>query len=206
MRPASVLICLSLACCATPPRVDDRTSPEQTWRTFVGAVAREETRREHECLSDGLRARLGVPSHVRWSQARAIALDGSHLLIRGIRRYKVKDPAVHEGERRARLLVRFPFGYRATIRLISFPVLRIRVEGWDTPVYALLPALELPLGRDFVAVRIPAGLAAELAEDLEGEKILGIEARREWFIDDFEAGEHTPATIQGEIEDMERTE
>jgi hypothetical protein len=180
--------------------VDDRSTPEQAWRSFQGAVARGEHEREWDLLSDPLRRKLGMGSLGEWKDARAVGLTQGHRAIRGIVR---SDLGAARGlpDGRVELELRFPFGYRGTVRMRRIAVLLAFRDGSLAPfLYEHLPALEVGATPRGLEVEVPAELLLALGEgDLDG--IARIEAARIWFLDDFAIGDDDPETVRRGIED-----
>jgi len=85
-------------------------------------------------------------------------------------------------------------------------VLRVRLDGSDSPLYEQLPGLDPVLGDRVVGIRIPPDLVDALQEELgpSGHRLLGIEADWEWFLDDFDARDETPDTVRSDLEDHEK--
>lgn len=194
-----------------PPRLDDRRTPEQAWRTFRGAVAREEYHREWACLSDPLRARLGIASRDEYSQARLLVLDDGHPLIRAVVRADVAEEARLAAPDRATLVLALPLGYRARVHLRAVTVLRLFSDPEDDPVVSrLLPSFEprLAEGPEGGWVAIPVRIDPEVwewvRESLDpGLRITWVEAGVEWQLDDFELAERDPAAVRAEIDTNE---
>jgi hypothetical protein len=200
-----MLACLLAVGCQLPPRVDDRGTPEQAFRTFRGALARGEHDREWECLSDPLRGSLGIHSSAEWKDAREIVLDQRHLLVRGIGRSEVEGEARALPDGRTLLRIGFPFGYEAQVWMRPVPVLRAFVEGDPVPkVYEHLDELSLALDpeRRELLIRVPGAIVPYIAEEIRpGRRFARVEAAIEWFIDDFEAGDETPASVRRDLEE-----
>lgn len=203
LAPLAVLV---LAHCALPPRVNDRTTPKGAFETFRGAVARGEHEREFECLSDRLRRKLGVTSRTEWQDARAVALTQSHIAIRAIQRSSVEgEPQVlQDGRVRLDLRLRYSlFSMAGRVWLRPVPVLRIYAEGEEHPeIHRHLSGLEVVAGPTGLALRVPDEVLLDFEEALGRERrpIARFEARVEWFLDDYELGDDTPAANRKEIE------
>ena len=202
---ALFLLLPALVGCALPPRVDDRSTPEQAYRTFRGAIARGEHEREWDVMSDPLRRSLGMKSLGEWKDARAVALKSSHRAIRGIVRSDVEG-ARPLPDGRVELDLRFPFGYRGKVRMRRIAVLRAFREGAEAPfLYDHLPSIDVEPTPRGLEVRVPATVLEGLgALDLDG--IVRFEALRIWFLDDFSIGDEDPGTVRKGIEDREGTE
>jgi hypothetical protein len=206
VRHLALLAVVLLAHCALPPRVDDRTTPKGAYETFRGAIARGEHEREFESLSDRLRRKLGVGSRTEWQDARAVALTQGHVAIRAIRRSTVEgEPRVLE-DGRVRLALRlryFLFSMEGRVWLRPIPVLRIYAEGEEHPeIHRHLDGLDVVAGPDGLALRVPDDTVQDFEEALarERRRVTRFEARVEWFLDDYELGDETPAASRKEIE------
>ncbi len=163
-------------------------------------MARGEWEREYAAFSPGLRERLHA-SLAQWKDARAVALDKNHLLVRAVARSRVEGDPRPEGDR-ADLEIRLPWGYRGRISLVRLVVLRCEVEGSTRPlVEDWLPALRLEAGSGTLGVIVPERQLAYVLKALERAKgrIRVFEARWEWFLEDFEAGGQTPGTVREEV-------
>lgn len=208
MRGFPLLACLLAVGCQLPPRVDDRRSPEQAYRTFRGALARAEHDREWECLSDGLRSRLGIHSSGEWKDAREIVLHQRHLLVRGIERSEVEGETEALPDGRRLLSIGFPFGYEARVWMRPVPVLRAWFEGEEVPrVYEHLDRLSVALDteRGELMIRVPPDILPYLREEIRpGRRFTRVEAAVEWFLDDFKAGDETPATVRKDLAEKEQ--
>jgi len=205
VRLAALLACLLFVRCALPPRVDDRTNPADAYRTFRGALARQEYDREYACLSDGLRSKLGIESRAAWSDARLV-LRGSHPLVKGIVRSHIDGRPRKGPDGRVRLALDLPFGYRASVWMRPAAVLRIWLEGDQSPYYEQLDGLDPVLGKQALGVRVPPDLVETLREELAppGRRLLRIEAGWEWFLDDFDARDQTPDTVRGDLDEHDK--
>jgi hypothetical protein len=185
--------------------VDDRTTPLRAYETFRGAMARGEHGREFECLSDDLRARLGVASRAEWQDARAVALTQGHVAIRAVTRSTIEGEPRRLGDGRTLLRLRLRylvFSMRGRVWLQPVPVLRIYAEGEPRPaIYRHLDGLavvETPLG---LAVQVPDEVLGDFREVFarEGRRVARFEARVEWFLDDYKLGDETPDSGRSEI-------
>ncbi|MHC4959815.1 MAG: hypothetical protein ACYTGN_15740 [Planctomycetota bacterium] len=203
MRAVSATLCLVLLpCCSLPPRVDDKSTPIGAYETFRGALARGEHVREWDCLSRGLRKRLGMRSRADWNDARAVALDQSHLLVKGISHSEAEGDPRTLDDGRVELKIDFPFGYEGTVVLRRTILLRAYAEGQAEP-FLLEPLPELKV----IALHDPAGVLVPLdprtlewiAEELD-RKVVRFEVVKEWQLDDFAAGDETPATVRDNVE------
>lgn len=199
MRP--LLLCLFLLpCCRhTLPHVDDKTGPEQAFRTFRSAVANGEFEREYACLSDGLRRALGLRSRANWADARVTVLTDDHRLIRGIAKAKIIGSRKDAGGR-VMLRLDLPFGYKGRVWMAPVAILRVWTEGRRNAAYYQLEGLQVVGGRDHVGVQLPPDVAAELQRELAGKKVTAFVARTEWFLDGFAAGDDTPEKIRKDLE------
>jgi len=206
VRHFALLAVSLLAHCALPPRVDDRTTPKGAYETFRGAIARGEHEREFESLSDRLRRKLGVASRTEWQDARAVALTQGHVAISAIRRSTVEGEAQVLSDGRVRLTLRlryFLFSMEGRVWLRPIPVLRIYAEGEEHPeIHRHLEGMEVVAGPDGLTLRVPADTVMDFEAALAqgGRRIARFEARVEWFLDDYELGQETPAANREEIE------
>jgi len=197
---------LTVACAGMPPRIDDRRTPEQAWRTFQGAVAREEYHREWACLDDRLRERLGFRSGLDYQTARVVVLDDDHPLIRAIRSAGVAGPAERTAADRATLELTLLFGHRARVKLRARPVLRMYEDPEKDPaVYRILrsfaPELAEGDGAGVLALPLDPDNWEAVRDSLDpGVRISWVEAGSEWFLEDFEVGERDPAAVRAELD------
>ena len=158
VRSAALLACL-LACCALPPRVDDRSTPKSAYETFRGAIARAEYGREWDCLSDEMRRALGLQHRGSWEDARAVVLDQSHILIKGICLSDVDGEPKTLRDGRVQLCLDFPFGYEGKVVMRRAIVLRAFAEGDTEPrVYEILPALKILWDKRGLTIPVPDDL------------------------------------------------
>ncbi len=187
-----------LASCALPPRVEDRSDPVAAYRTFRGALARDEIAREWDCLSDGLRGRLGFASRAEWEEARRIVLGPRHAVIRGIRRSKERGEPHLLPDGRALLDLRFPFGIEGKLVLRRVFLLRVFADGQSEPfLYDFLPRLQLLPGKAGLTIPLPAEWRDDVLSQIgKGRAVDRIEARGEWFLDDFSVGDDSPSTVR----------
>ncbi|MDH3265129.1 MAG: hypothetical protein OEM24_14165 [Paracoccaceae bacterium] len=180
--------------------MDDRSTPEQAYRTFRGALARGEHEREWACLSDDLRReRLGMRSRSDWKDARAVALHRNHPVVWGIVHSDVREPrALPDG--RVLLDLRFPLGYRGQVWMRRVPVLMaFGADSLDPVVYEHLPALEVSKTGGGLRVAVPSEMLGWIdPKDLEG--VVRVEAALLWFLDDFAVGDEDSRTVRGTIE------
>ena len=195
----------SLAACALPPRETDRSTPEGTFRTFRGAVARAEFEREWDCISDPLRAALGFESRVDWKDARTVVLTQDHLAIKALKRAKITGEAEPLPDGRIRLPVAvnaIVFSIKGTITLRRAVVLRAWLEGQEEPeIDYSLEDVTLVYAPDGVGVRVPADKLTILEEALPpGTQFSRIEAAWIWFIDEFDFSGETQKTVHDEVE------
>jgi hypothetical protein len=203
LAPLAVLV---LAHCALPPRIDDRTTPKGAYETFRGAIARGEHEREFECLSDALRRKLGVTSRTEWQDARAVALTQGHIAIRAIGRSSVEgEPRVlPDGRVRLDLRLRYSlFSMKGRAWLRPVPVLRVYAEGEEHPeIHRHLAGLDVVAAPDGLTLRVRDEVLIDFEEALArpGRRVTRFEARVEWFLDDYELGDETPAANRKEIE------
>lgn len=203
VRSAALLACL-LACCALPPRVEDRSTPKSAYETFRGAIARAEYAREWDCLSDEMRRALGLQHRGNWEDARAVVLDQSHILIKGICRSHVDGQSTTLPDGRVQLCLDFPFGYEGRVVMRRAVVLRAFAEGDKEPrVYQILPDLEIEWDERGLFIPVPGELLdpAMLTWLRKQGPFRRVEAAAEWFLDSFQAGDETPRTVR---EDLDR--
>jgi len=187
-----------LAACALPARVDDRSDPVAAYRTFRGALARGEIAREWDCLSDGLRGRLGFASRAEWEEARQIVLGPRHIVVRGIRRSREEGSPRLLPDGRAQLDLRFPYGIEGRLILRRVSLLRIFADGRKEPfLYEFLPATRILPAKAGITIPLPAEWRADLLAQIgPGRDVDRIEARAEWFLDDFSIGDDSPSTVR----------
>jgi hypothetical protein len=206
MRASGLLLAATLAACATPPRVDDRSTPKLAYETFRGAMARGEIEREYACFSLEMRERRLGMSLGEYRDARTVALDARHLVVRGVRRSKVaSDPRPAEDV--ADLEIVFPFGYRARARMRREAVLRVFLDGKERPVIERrLPQLLAVPRPEGVEIAVPAGTMAAVAGLFSRAGVRRVEAALEWFLDDFEFGGKTPASVREEAKAARRSD
>lgn len=202
VRSAAPLVCL-LACCALPPRVDDRSTAKRAYETFRGAIARAEYAREWDCLSDTMRRALGLSHRGNWEDARAVVLDQSHILIRGICLSDVDGEPRTLPDGRVLLALDFPFGYEGKVVMRRAVVLRAFAEGDTEPrVYWILPDLRIVWDERGLVIPVPEELLdPETLKWLrEQGPLRRVEAAAEWFLDDFSAGDETPRTVREDLD------
>jgi len=203
MRGVRRALCLPLllaACAGLPARYDNRTTPAMAYRTYRGAVARAEYDREIECLSDDLRARLGVRSRADYKDFRAV-LGQRHRAIRGIVRSRIDGEPETLPDGRVRLAVRIPILFLSldgSVWMRPVPVLRLHFEGEERPVYDHLPGLELVSGPGGLGVRVPADLVEALEEQIRDGRLARFVAQIEWFLDEFAFGDETPSSVRAD--------
>jgi hypothetical protein len=204
MRPVRAVLglcLLLLPCCSLPPRVDDRSTPVKAYETFRGALARGEHVREWDCLSRGLRQRLGMRSRADWNDARAVALDQSHLLVKGISRSGTEGEPRPLSDGRVELRIDFPFGYEGTVVMRRTILLRAYAEG-ETEPFLLEPLAVLRLEAQSEPPGVLVPLDRETMEWIGEEldrKVVRFEVVKEWQLDDFAAGDETPATVRDNV-------
>jgi len=206
VRSASLLACL-LACCALPPRVDDRSTPKRAYETFRGAIARAEYAREWDCLSDEMRRALGLRHRGNWEDARAVVLDQSHILINGICRSHVDGEPKTLPDGRVLLCLDFPFGYEGKVVMRRAVVLRVFAEGDTEPrIYQILPGLEVEWGERGLTIPVPEKfLDPEMLEWLRKQgPFRRVEAAAEWFLDSFQAGDETLRTVRKDLDSKDK--
>lgn len=181
------LLLALLPACSLPPRVEDASSPERTFETFRGAIAREEFDRAYALLSDGLRKELGVRSRADFMDWGALA---GRKAVSAIRRAKAKGAAEVLPDGRAILVVRVCwlfFGRDVTLRFTRIPVVRAYVDGSEEAVfYEHLKGLELVREGQVVGVRLPDDAREDLIQGVRGGRLRGFTARQEWFLDGFD--------------------
>lgn len=206
MRGPGLLLAAALTACAMPPRVDDRSTPRLGFETFRGAMARGEIEREYACFSREMRERRLVMSLAEYRDARTVAIRDGHLIVRGVRRSKVVgDP--RPAAEVADLEIAFPFGYRAHVRMRREAVLRVFVNGRERPVVERrLPRLLATPRPDGVEVAVPPETMAAVADLVGRPGVRRVEAALEWYLDDFEFGGKTPASVRAEAEAARRSE
>ena len=188
-----------------PPRVNDRTTPEQSYRTFRGAIARKEYDREWACLSDRLQERLGLRNRGEWIDARVVVLDDGHLLIKGIIRSDIEGEPETLADGRVLLRLKFPFGHRGRVFLSRANVLRIFVRGDPSPrIYEQLEALELRFTTDSLSLALDPRMVRNWFEfEALGpdDQIERVEAGVEWFLDDFATGDENPESVRATMDE-----
>ncbi|MFI5402029.1 MAG: hypothetical protein ACHQ1G_03760 [Planctomycetota bacterium] len=178
---------LLLAACAMPPRVEDQSTPERSYETFRGAIARNEYDRAYGTLSDQLRAKFRLESRGQFTDAWIV---GAGVEVKAIRRSKAKGPAepLKDGRALLRIRVRFLFfGEDVRIWFRPVPVVRVYVKGKETAdFYQHLDRLEIVEKDGVLGVKLDPELIAALEEG-RGQ-MRRFEAGIEWFLDDFEVG------------------
>lgn len=179
-----LLLGLLQACCSTPPRFDNATDPVSAFRSFRGALARDEVDREYGYLSDGFRRRMGVTDRTRWTDAR-LFIGG--LKLKAVVCSKVDGEPEYVEDGRALLRIRLPLGIRARVWMRPVAVLRIRLKGDPRPIYWHLEGIELVPGPDGVVLRLPPNLAL-VVQEVGETQVESFEARIEWFIDEIDTG------------------
>jgi hypothetical protein len=180
-----LLLGLLQACCSTPPRFDNPTDPASAYRSFRGALARDEVAREYSYLSDGFRERLGVTDRTKWADAR-LFIGG--LKLKAVVCSKVDGDPEYLPDGRALLRIRLPLGVRARVWMRPVPVLRIRLEDDPRPIEILLGGIALePAPGGGVLLRLPQD-DAWVVEEVGGSPVESFEARIEWFIDEIDTG------------------
>lgn len=204
MRALPVLWIPLLACCALPPRVDDRSTPENAYATFRGAIARGEHEREWDCMSERLQGRLGLSSRSDWKDARTVALTQSHLLVKGICRSDVES-ATKLPDGRVRLELSFPFGYKGRVTMWRAVVLRGFVEGAVEPeLYDVLGRIRLVKHDEGLLLVVPKDKLEWIDKEKLDQHFRRFEAAEVWFLDDFAAGDETPESVAGELKEKEK--
>ena len=203
-RSAVTLVVL-LAACSLPPRETDRSTPEGTFRTFRGAVARAEYEREWECISDQLRRSLGIENRLDWKDARAVVLTQDSLAIKGLKRAKINGEAEELPDGRIRLPVAvnaIVFSIKGTVTLRREVVLRAWLEGEEEPeIDYRLDNVTLIYAPDGVGVRVPR----EFIDDLEsalppGTSFSRFEAAWIWFLDEFDFSGETEKSVGAQVQ------
>ncbi len=171
----------TLTACKTPPDIRDQSNPGDAYRTFRGAIARENIDLEWKVLGQAFRKRMGLRSRGDWADARATILSGG-IALTAIKRSSVGDMETLE-DGRILINVKLPLGYRAKVWMRPQAVLRIQTKGDEVPIYETLAGgLEIVPGEDFLGVRVPDWVIEEVADG----QIESISAQVEWFIDDLE--------------------
>jgi hypothetical protein len=203
----TILLVAWLAACALPARETDRSTPVGAFRTFRGAIAREEYEREWGCLSNRLRANLGMSSRLDWKDARTVALNQDHKVVKGLSRAKISGPSKTLPDGRVRL----PFTIQAlfvrvsgTLTLRREVVLRAWVEGETEPLLSWRPPeLQLEFCDGGLGVALPEedlSLLTDPDGDLKsGMKLVRFEAARIWFLDGFTVGEQDAEQVKAEL-------
>ncbi len=208
MRTGLLLLLLAAAACSgLPARIDDRTTPESAYRTFRGALARDEWEREWDCLSDTLRRRLGLRDRGDWKDARVLVLTRRHTLVKGIVASEVHGDPAPLADGRVVLNVKFPFGFHGDVYLSRLTVLRIFVVGDARPrIYEQLERLAVEVEPGALRIALDPELVQEWREFgvlRPEDEIERIEAGVEWFLDDFRAGDESPDTVREAVEASE---
>ena len=197
------LLMILLTGCALPPRVDDQSTPTGAYETFRGALARGEHEREFDCLSDGLRAQLGLRSRIDWKNARVIVLKQSHLAIKAISGSEIvgEPEPLPDGRVRLKLRLRvLVFSKEGTLWMRPVPRVRVWVDGIETPIFdQLLPNLEIVREKGVLGVRMPPALLSQL-EFEPGERGRRLDAGIAWFLDEFDTGDQTASSVREELE------
>jgi hypothetical protein len=184
-----------LAACATPPRVDDRSTPTGAYETFRGALARGETEREYACFSPELARRLGIRSRQEWADLRTLALDSRHVVVRGISRSRIEG-VKSRGMDTAEAELRFPLGIEGSVSLRRLPVVRVWTDAGESPrVYEILDRLLVRVEAEGLVVPLPPDLLPACEAELRRGRVIRAEALLEWFIDDFHVGGATPESV-----------
>jgi len=180
---------LVVASCSMPPRVDDQSTPDRAYETFRGAIARDEYDRAYATLSDPLRRKFGLTKRGDFTDAWVV---GGGMAVSAIRRSKATAPAEPLKDGRALLPIRVRyliFGKDVRLWLRPVPVVRVWVEGSDSPVfYQHLGRLDVLREGDIFGVRLEPELIEELQEGVQRGRIRQFRAGIEWFLDDFEVG------------------
>ncbi len=203
-RSAVTLVVL-LAACSLPPRETDRSTPEGTFRTFRGAVARAEYEREWECISDQLRRSLGIENRLDWKDARAVVLTQDSLAIKGLKRAKITGEAEELPDGRIRLPVAvnaIVFSIKGTVTLRREVVLRAWLEGQEEPeIDDRLDNVTLVYAPDGIGVRVPPELIDALESALPpGTSFSRFEAAWIWFLDEFDFSGETEKSVGAEVQ------
>ncbi len=172
-----------------PPRIDDLTTPERTYETFRGAIARDEYDRAYRTLSDQLREKFGLRSRGEFTDAWVV---GGGMAVSAIRRSKAQGPVepLKDGRAFLRIRVRYLiFGKDVRIWLRPVPVVRVYLVGKETAgFYQHLDRLEIVEKEGVLGVKLDRELQQALEEGVRGGRIRRFEAGIEWFLDDFEVG------------------
>jgi len=203
-RSAVTLVVL-LAACSLPPRETDRSTPEGTFRTFRGAVARAEYEREWDCISRQLRTSLGIESRVDWKDARAVVLTQDSLAIKGLKRAKITGEAEVLPDGRIRLPVAvnaIVFSIKGTVTLRREVVLRAWLEGEEEPeIDFQLDDVTLVYAPDGVGVRAPREILEILESALPpGTSFARFEAAWIWFLDEFDFSGETEKSVGAQVQ------
>jgi hypothetical protein len=172
-----------------PPRVEDQSTPERSYETFRGAIARDEYDRAYGTLSDQLRAKFGLENRGQFTDAWVV---GGGMAVSVIRRSKAEGPAEPLKDGRALLRIRaryLIFGNDVRIWFRPVPVVRVYVKGKETAdFYQHLDRLEIVEKDGILGVRLDPELIAALEEGVQRGQMRRFEAGIEWFLDDFEVG------------------
>ena len=186
-----------------PPRVDDRTRPDRAYETFRGALARDELRREYECLDESLKREFGVRSSGQWSDMRAVVLRPSHIVVRGIKSSKVKGVEfLGPNRNRARVDLSFPFGIKGRVWMRRRTVIRIYVYESEQPlIYDYLPGMAVEVKEGKVVFPALPGVAGIWAQELRGKTQREVRVGHEWFLEQFEIGGETPKDAKKQREE-----
>jgi len=203
-RVVAILIA-SLAACSLPPRETDRSTPEGTFRTFRGAVARAEYEREWDCISDQLGAALGIESRLDWKDARTVVLTQDHLAIKALKRARITGDAEQLPDGRIRLPVAvnaIVFSIKGTVTLRREVVLRAWIEGQEElEVDYRLDEVTLVYAPDGIGVRVPADILEILEPALPpGTEFSRLEAAWIWFLDEFDFSGETEKSVGAEVQ------
>jgi hypothetical protein len=186
---------LVVASCSMPPRTDDQSTPERTYETFRGAVARDEYDRAYATLSDQLRRKFGFRSRGDFTDAFVV---GGGMAVSAIRRSKATAPVEPLKDGRALLRIRVKaliFGWDVRLWLRPVPVVRVWAEGSDSPVfYQHMGQLDVVREGGILGVRLEPELIEELKEGVQRGRIRRFQAGIEWFLDDFEVGKERERT------------
>ena len=197
-----------LTACSLPPRETDRSTPEGTFRTFRGAIARGETEREWDCFSPRLQGQLGMSSRLDWKTARAVVLTQDHRVVKGLSLAKLdgEPETLADGRVRLPFRVAVPFvSITGTVTMRQINIVRAWRPGESEPVLNWsLRDLRLSVGVDGMGVVFPPDLLAELINDEDSDlerdmPLERFEAARIWFLDGFTVDGSDENEVQEEV-------
>jgi len=183
------------ACAGLPPRFNDQTAPDQAYRTFRGALARAEYDREWECISDGLRRRMGLASRADWKDMRVVLGQG-HVAIYGIAHSEIEGEPEALSDGRVQFELDLPLAFQGRVVMKPVVVVKVYEEGVTEPaVYYQLPVLDAVVAPTGVVIRLPDDLSQDVG------RVGRVIAEVEWFLDDFALGDESPVTVRRATEE-----